>query len=229
MIDCSVLITCYNKEQYLDECVQSILRQTKQPKEIIIVHDGCDEPMAHNDADTIILHKNSGVTHARHEAFRYSSGKLILFVDGDDALSPDYLEKMVLTIASKPLADIAYPDTFIWATHESRLVILPDRINAKFVQDFNKIVIPVTCLMKREVYETVGGFREWPVLEDVDFWLRAMAHGYTFKKSQTLLWYRRYGGTRNGIEERTRREVMRKILDQFSFEGGKITFVKDKL
>lgn len=227
MLDISVLITCFNKEKFLDECVVSILRQTKLPKEIIIVHDGCENPMAHAKASTIILPKNMGVSKARHEAFRFSVGKLILFVDADDVLSPDYLERMVRVIIKK--ADIAYPDLYVWADKDSRLVVTPKKLTPKFVHDFRRVVIPVSCLMKREVYEKLHGFKEWVVLEDLDFWIRAMCNDYTFKKAETLLWYRRAGGTRNTLDINKRKEVIEQIYAQFKFTKDKISYDKNKL
>lgn len=224
MVNVSILITCWNKEKYLNECVDSILRQTKEPKEIIIVHDGCGEPMAHAKADTIIFKENRGVVKARHEAFRYSTGALILFVDADDVLSPDYLEKMVLVLAKG--ADVVYPDIFIWSGKESRLTITPQRITPQFVKDFERVVIPVTCLTKREVYQKLGGFKDWSVLEDVDFWVRGMCEGYKFKKAETLLWYRRTNDARNNIDIVKRKEVLRKIMAQFEFTKERIMWRK---
>lgn len=221
MIDVSCLIICFNKEQYLNDCIASIGRQTKEPQEIIIVHDGCKDVGVHLGADNIVLKNNRGVSQARHEAFRFSSSKLILFIDGDDVLDPDYLEKMTLAIADG--ADIAYPDLYLWAK-DSKLVVTPNAITPGFVKDHEKVVIPVTCLMKREVYEKIGGFRELPVLEDLDFWIRAMALGFKFKKAQTLLWYRRYEGTRNSMPLEARKRVLTQILNQFEIkkEGIKL-------
>jgi glycosyltransferase involved in cell wall biosynthesis len=220
MIDVSVLITCFNKEKYLTDCIESIKRQTKEPKEIIIVHDACKGVGIHLEVDNIVLHQNLGVSKARDAAFKLSSGELILFVDGDDVLSPDYLEKMTLVLAKG--ADVAYPDIYHWAGKESRLVVLPKKITPKFVQDYQKVVMPVTCLMKRKVYEIVGGFKEWPVLEDLDFWVTAMCKGYTFKKAETLLWYRRTPETRNTMDIIKRREILKQILAQFVFKDGEI-------
>lgn len=225
MVDVSVLVTCYNKEQYLDEAITSILRQTKLPKEIIIVHDGCDEAMAHSKAISIFLPKNLGVAKARAHAFKHSTGKLVLFFDGDDVLDPDYLEKMILIIAKKK-ADIAYPDLYLWMP-EPRVTILPNNINPAFVKDKNKVVIPVTCLMKREVYELLGGFREFKVLEDLDFWMRAMCNGYIFKKAETLLWYRRTGDTRNAADINLRKETLKEIMSQFKITKQSVTYADE--
>jgi len=224
MINVSVLITCYNKEQYLDECVSSVLRQTKDPKEIIIVHDGCDCPAHHTDATTIMLKTNLGVARARHEAFRYSSGELVLFLDGDDIISPDYLEKMALVIGSG--ADIAFPDIYFFGSSGKSLSVVPDPVNPSFVEKMQKLPIPVTCLMKRNVYESLKGFGKWEVLEDLDFWLRAMCNGHTFKKAETLLWYRQEGVKRNAMEPQKKVRIMKEIMDQFIIKDNTITCQK---
>jgi len=211
-IDVSVLITCYQKEEYLSECIDSVLRQTKQPKEIIVVHDKCDNPMHHDKVDSIFLKENYGVAHARDVAFKFSTGKLILFLDGDDVLSPDYLEKMTLVVSEG--ADIVYPDLFLWCGDTSRLSVTPERITKAYVKKFEKVVIPVTSLMHRRVYTALDGFRKMDVLEDLDFFVRAILKGFTFRKAQTLLWYRRYAGTRNSIGLDKRREVLQNVIKQ---------------
>lgn len=222
MIDVSVLITCFNKEEYLDECVSSVLRQTKQPREIIVVHDGCENPMHHSEATTIMLPKNIGVAGARKEAFRYSVGKLVLFLDGDDILNPDYLEKMTFKIHAG--ADIAFPDIYLFGDGKNQLTMLTEEVEPALVEKIEKLPIPVTSLMKREVFEKLGGFGKWEVLEDIDFWLRAMCNGYTFARAETLLWYRHTPTSRNATDVSKRTRIMREILEQFVIKDNTITF-----
>ncbi len=106
MVDVSIIVTCFNKEEYLKDALDSVFRQTKQPKEVILVHDGCSEAQSYINTETVILKRNYGVSYARHKGFINSTGKLLLFLDGDDVLSPDYVEKTILTIYDG--ADIAY-------------------------------------------------------------------------------------------------------------------------
>lgn len=220
ILDISILITCFNKELYLKECIDSVLRQTKHPREIIVVHDGCEDPQSHTKVTSIFLPQNMGVSKARHEAFRYSSGKLILFLDGDDMLSPDCIEKMVLAISQG--ADIAYPEIYFWAGEDSSLSQVPEKITPTLIKKNKKLGIPVTCLMKREVYEKVGGFKNFPVMEDLDFWLRAMCNDYTFKRTTTLLWYRQLRGNRNEIGIANLKNVINDIVNQFNITDNSI-------
>lgn len=221
MIDVSVLVTCKNKERFLDDCITSVLRNTQQPKEIIVVHDLCDEPMHHIKVTSIMLKNNLGVARAREEAFRYSVGNFILFLDGDDMISPDYLEKMRLALGDTK--DVAYPDIYFYDMGSPKLSTTLDEFTPDKIKEAGKFPIPVTCLMKREVYEKNKGFREFPVMEDLDFWLRAMANGYTFVKAQTLLWYRQEGQRRNTIDAEVRAKTIAAIFEQFDIKDNKIT------
>lgn len=224
MIDASVLITCHNKERFLDDCVSSVMRQTKQPKEIIVVHDQCENPAHHLDVTSIMLKNNLGVAKARQEAFRYSVGGYIIFLDGDDVISPDYLEKMRMALGDKN--DIAYPDIYFFDKFNPKLSQTPDKFDVNDVQAWGKLPIPVTCLMRRSVFEELKGFKEYPVMEDLDFWLRALCKPYTFVKAQTLLWYRQEGERRNLVNEELRAKTIAAIFEQFDIKNNTIKLKK---
>lgn len=219
IVDVSILMTCHNKEEYLNEAIESILRQTYQPKEIILIHDQCNEPMHHTAVTSIMLPKNVGVCKARDIAFKYSTGHFVLFFDADDVMSPDYIEKMIVLDA-----DIAYPDMFLWYVHgkysgENKLVSTPEITPQNM---HHHCQIPVTSLITRKVYETLGGFRNYEIYEDWDFWMRAMIHGFKFKKAQVLLWYRQLHGTRNRKDMEIRKQVYFKIQGMYEIKRGKL-------
>jgi glycosyltransferase involved in cell wall biosynthesis len=218
VIDLSILIPCYNKEQYIDECIASIKEQTLQPKEILLAHDGCKEPNAHIDATTIIFTKNRGVQKVRDELVRFSSCELILFLDADDKLAPDYLERMIYKM---PKVEIVYPNIFWWYGNGfNRIGDTPDKLLPKDM--FNSCKIPVTCMMKKFVYKELGGFRDFPMFEDWDFWLRAMVKGYKFEKANTMLYYRQAKNTRNRAEKEEKEKVYKQIRSQFELKRGKL-------
>ncbi len=98
----SIIVPCYNVEKYLDECVQSLLDQTYDNIEIILVDDGatdstgemCDEWAAKYE-NIIAVHKqNGGLSSARNAGMPFAKGDYIGFVDSDDYVAPDMYEKL---------------------------------------------------------------------------------------------------------------------------------------
>lgn len=96
----SVIVPCYNVEKYIKKCVESIVNQTYQNLEIILVDDGatdgtpalCDE-LAKTDDRIKVLHKvNEGVSIARNFGIDNSNGNFITFFDSDDWIEPDTIK-----------------------------------------------------------------------------------------------------------------------------------------
>lgn len=111
----SVIIPVYNVEQYLRQCLDSIINQTYRNLEIIVVDDGspdncgaiCDE-YAEKDARVIAIHKqNGGVNTARNMGIQRASGEWLAFVDSDDWCESDYYEKMIDAAKGRE-ADVFY-------------------------------------------------------------------------------------------------------------------------
>lgn len=105
MANISVIIPVYNVEAYLPQCLDSIIRQTYQELEIIIIDDGspdgcgtiCDD-YADRDKRIHVIHKeNAGVDAARDDGIALATGEWISFVDSDDWLDLDFYEKMIAT------------------------------------------------------------------------------------------------------------------------------------
>lgn len=224
-LDCSVIITNYNKphEQIL-ECINSIWDQTVHPREVIFVDDCSDDPRALAGTMSIILPRNSGVSFARDVGVQMSQGRLLLFVDSDDKLSPDFLEQCSRTTLNY---DIAYPNKVLFGDLEQNVlaespdVITPDDLLGKSLK------IVVTSMMHRRVYETLGGFSDLPVYEDWDFWIRAMCNGYTFGKANTLLLYRQNTKSRNHISQEVRSNTHKMITAPYEKIGGTICRKQD--
>ena len=99
----SIIIPAYNIENYLGKTLDSVLAQTYQNIEVIVVNDGSkdgtgkvvDDYAAH-DSRVIAVHKeNGGVTSARLRGIAAASGDWIGFVDGDDYIEPDMYERLM--------------------------------------------------------------------------------------------------------------------------------------
>lgn len=87
----SIIVICYNNEKYIKKCLSSILRQANNKIELIVINDTLNNAMN----TKIISIKNSGISNARNIGIKESSGKFLIFVDGDDFIS-DYSLKYIL-------------------------------------------------------------------------------------------------------------------------------------
>ena len=98
----SLIIPVYNVEQYLEKCLDSALSQTWKECEIIIVDDGstdrsasiCQEYHCRDSRIRLIRQENRGLFEAWVRGFREATGEYTAFLDGDDWVEPDYLERM---------------------------------------------------------------------------------------------------------------------------------------
>lgn len=99
----SIIIPVYNVDKYLQKCVESVVKQTYNNIEIILVDDGstdqsgfiCDK-WEEKDCRIKVIHKvNGGLSSARNEGNKHASGNYILYLDSDDYLSTDCVEKLV--------------------------------------------------------------------------------------------------------------------------------------
>lgn len=102
----SIVVPVYNAEKYLGYCINSILSQTYTNLEVILVNDGsvdsspeiCRNYAAIDDRIKIIDVENGGVSKARNIGIDYATGEYLQFVDSDDCIVPDMVEKMVLAV-----------------------------------------------------------------------------------------------------------------------------------
>lgn len=96
----SIVVPIYNVEQYLQRCLDSIIKQTYQNLQIILVDDGstdncpqiCDEIEKKDNRIEVIHKKNGGLSDARNTGIEKSIGEFITFIDSDDYISKDYIE-----------------------------------------------------------------------------------------------------------------------------------------
>ena len=96
----SIIVPCYNQARYLDECLQSVLEQTYQNWECIIVNDGSPDSTeavalkwtAQDPRFRYVLKKNGGLSSARNAGIEVAGGQWILPLDADDRISNHYLE-----------------------------------------------------------------------------------------------------------------------------------------
>lgn len=114
----SIILPVYNAEKYLNECIGSIVKQSYDNYELIIINDGSSDQSekiikeyTNNAKVKYVRQTNSGVASARNAAISMAIGKYIIFVDADDVLPCDSLEKRVEFIQEADLLIGSYEVT----------------------------------------------------------------------------------------------------------------------
>ena len=198
----SVMIPYYNCKEYIVETVQSILSQSHQNFEIIIVDDGSDpehadylrEFLADKPAIRYAVQNNQGVAAARNHAARLAGGKYFLFLDSDDLILPDYIENCVVVLENNPDCKLVYPLAEYFDAQEG-LWNLPNYDGLGSLLKGNRI--PVISMHRAEDFVSLGGFDEnLTTHEDWDLWIRLLSNGGTVIRIPEVLF--RYRKRRDG-------------------------------
>jgi len=195
----SVVIPCHGQADFLTEAVTSVVDQTFDDWEIVIVDDGSPDDTAAVAATLIGTHPgrrirlirqvNTGLAAARNAGIAASSGRYILPLDADDILMPEMLAKTVELLDAEPRLAIAYTDQHQFGA-VSRVVRVAD-----WDTDLQRRrnLFAATALFRREVWDAVGGYD--PAMgrgyEDWDFWLGAAERGFVGRRiPEALFGYR---------------------------------------
>ncbi|WP_241911555.1 glycosyltransferase [Telmatospirillum siberiense] len=194
----SIIVTCYNYERYLAGALESALKQTYENLQVILVDDGStDDSLAvamtygirYPEKLTVIRQDNSGQPAiARNKGIERSDGELILCLDADDLLAPTMVEECVDWMRRHPETSIVYPCMHDFGIKEGIYDAKPYSFPMLLLGNF----LPYCSLYKREVWETVGGYRtNVRGCEDYDFWVAAGGLGYFGKQIPRVLFHYR--------------------------------------
>ena len=101
----SIIVPVYNVEQYIKECLDSIINQTYKDYEIIIVNDGTKDKsmdIVKKYKVKTINQENQGISAARNNGVKHAKGEYLLFVDSDDTIEKELLQKLANSLNDKP-------------------------------------------------------------------------------------------------------------------------------
>lgn len=196
----SVVIPCYNHGHFVDDAVDSLLKQTWQDFEIIIVNDGSTDPETNNflaayqrpKTRILNLERNVGLPAARNAGIREARGRYICCLDADDKLQETYLEKALVVMEINAGVSFVWSWTQVFGS-ESRVWYAPQFDPEKML--FYNLLNP-PAVFRRSAWEKVGGFYEAmrDGFEDWEFWVRLTGHGFRGHRiSEKLILYRRVG------------------------------------
>jgi len=197
----SVIIPCYNYGRYLSDAVNSVLAQTYNDFEIIIVNDGSTDNSKEiaeqlidaypNHQIILINQENSGQpAYSRNRGISKARGKYILCLDADDMIAPTMLEECINLLGNDRSIAIAYTDRQDFDG--------VDQVVQAGNYDFSRLIyanhISYCAVFRKEVWMEVGGYRtNVKGCEDWDFWIAAGARGYFgLRIPKPLFLYRRH-------------------------------------
>lgn len=203
----SVIIPCYNAEQWISEAIDSILAQTYSSIEVIVIDDGSTDRSleiikSYGDRIRWETGSNRGQSAARNRGFALSQGKYIQWLDADDYILSEKIEAQVAYLESVN-CDIVYGDWRYQSYKTNQEFLMGDvKISGKQPDVLESLlagwwVASMAYLMRRETVEIISGWDvNLRVQDDPDFWIRAAIAGASFQyQSGCYSVYRRYGAT----------------------------------
>jgi glycosyltransferase involved in cell wall biosynthesis len=180
----SVIIPVYNRESRILKTVESVLKQSLQDFELIIVDDGSTDGtpkilnnlfQAYPQKITLIKQSNQGVSAARNTGIKRAAGEYIAFCDSDDLWITSKLETQLLTMKKNNWTICQTDET--WIRNQKK--VNPMKKHKKpsgdiFIPSLELcLVSPSATMLKKTVLEDIGLFDETlPACEDYDLWLR---------------------------------------------------------
>jgi len=177
----SVIIPTYNRSDFLKEAIESVLKQTYQPFELIVVDDGSTDDTAgvlsrYAGKISALSVNHGGPSAARNHGIQAARGDYIAFLDSDDLWLPGKLAAQMHFFHNNPEARICQTEE-IWMRNSVR--VNPRQKHKKYSGwIFDQclplcVVSPSAVMMHRSVLTRVGLFDEtFPACEDYDLWLR---------------------------------------------------------
>jgi len=207
-INLSVVMAVYNGEQFLEQCMDSVLAQSLTDFEFVIVNDGSrdrsyeilQEYRNRDSRIVLVSQENSGIAASLNRAISLASGELIAHIDQDDLALPTWLEKQVAFLASHPECSVVSSYAYFVNAAGARIGTSRNPIDvekgiAELNPDLFLDVIHSTVLMRKKDIVEVEGYRRGLLgVEDRDLWGRLVTSGKMIRcNPEPLVSYRLHG------------------------------------
>ena len=213
----SIIITCFNRQKYIAQAIDSALSQTMGDDEIIVIDDGSTDGSrkiigAYADQVQYFHQDNAGASRAKNVGVERAHGEYISFLDSDDFWPPEKLQIQWRHFAESPDVDILhghaqqFVDADLTPEEKAQLFCPPEPMPAP---------VSGTMLLKKSVFERVGVFREDLLVGiDIEWHLRAKSMGLRIETLPDILLHRRIHPTNSGATHRTARQQHLSILKE---------------
>ncbi len=196
----TVYITNYNYGQYLIKAIESVLSQTYDYMELIIIDDGSDDgsrsiiekysPRANVFS---VFQKNKGLNASNNVAFKMARGKYIMRLDADDFLAPQAVEIMTSELERNSDCALVFPDYYLVDKEEK---VIEQVIRHNFEKDVSLLDQPAhgACtLIRKSILESIGGYDQTFSIQDgYDLWLNIIDKYPVRNVNLPLFYYRQH-------------------------------------
>ena len=197
----SVVLPTYNRAAFLPGAIRSVLDQTVQNWELIIVDDGStDDSRAvierfKDPRIRVLYREHEGQNLTMRAGVEASTCPLIAFLSSDDELPPNALADYLVAFEQNGWIDVAYGDTYIEHIDSIFGGTTGQRSALKAVEPealpFRNVVWG--CMFRRSMYDALGGWpTQWEIAADYGFWLSAYASGFKLLPVHTFTYLYRY-------------------------------------
>ena len=224
----SVVIPIYNAQEYLRQCIDSVLAQTYTDYEILLINDGstdgseniCIEYAARYDRITTINQANSGPAASRKKGVAIANGDYIVFVDADDHIDSTMLEFFMreMGISGADVVACGYEDFYPNGKRVHRNNIESAYIDIDSYEDCirqihenrNLLCVPYCKLIKKSLFEGINWYEEVTIGEDYSMCLELFRNADKIRIKNVCLYYRRMSGTnisRSGYTDRHKKAL----------------------
>jgi glycosyltransferase involved in cell wall biosynthesis len=235
----TVVVAAYNSTRTIAPAIRSVLAQSDQDLELIVVDDGSSDDTADrvrafldDSRVQLVRQENQGVAGARNSGFARARGRFVSLLDGDDLWLPTYLEGMSAALEADPEAGFAYTDAWVLDDETRRIARStamsfqrppetppedPEELLSLLV-DRNFVFSSAT--LRRSAFEVVGPFdlRAQPA-DDYEMWMRLAANGYRAARTReplAIYRLRRDAVSRNELLMfRSIREALRIVAEEY--------------
>lgn len=172
----SIIVPCYNNESTIKETIDSIVGQTYENIEIIIVNDGSTDNSesiikkitSENKTVSSILQENSGPSYSRNQGALAANGFYLVFIDADDVIYKNFIEEYVAAFEQNNDLQLVYSRAEFFGDKKGEW-ILPEYNLKNFISEN---CIPIFAMIKREEFLKAGMFdSNLKYLEDWELWI----------------------------------------------------------
>jgi teichuronic acid biosynthesis glycosyltransferase TuaG len=195
----SVVIPAFNSELYITECIDSVLNQTYQNFEIIIIDDGSTDSTVNivseykSDKIRFFHQKNSGSGAARNHGVMQALGNWIAFIDADDIWLPDKLQKQLKHCSNQVWS---HTDLFFHGNTYPKYTKTTELTSKHFGFILKHLLVEnsigtSSVIINKEIFQEFGGFNtDLRALQDWDLWLRIAEKYEICYLDEPLVYYR---------------------------------------